>query len=914
MKIASNTLYLTVLLFFSSSSFSNDKYPIEFADFFIEHEDVIQITVAGSKSYVSIPSLITYDSFRLSSNKKLSLRFREYLKKESLKSVEIEKIVSTLTAGVVANPGCNKSLDQCIPIDVENVAEYVFDFDHKVLKIFVSSEMLEKKAVTKKYHNNRNDHKATILSSSLSGYIGENNHGSLTLSNDFIAGLTYGHISTETQYSTSGSNFDVYEANYQLEIENIKGIIGYQKYRSPSLNSTDFLNNNLELSGYSVTLGSSDNLLVGKNNASKTLNFFSPTGGRLEIKQNERVLVSRNIESGQQSIGYDEFPTGIYNVTISVTQGNSVSVFEVRQVVNTSQFDLAVKDWDYQVQLGYLDTDVSKLNLGVDISGDPVKSVEFEESSRYFGRASSTYRIEENLMVGTGVTGNNDDIQLQVATKLAVGDWGYGEVTLSHLNSGGYSQYASLKVSPFFASYSQNDFDVEESNLAHLLYGKQSTTEWSLGVSGNILGGNAYLNYLSITGEDEFSDYQSESLSASWSKFAFGGTLSLSANYSLNDNYDNQWSAHLMWTVNFNDNTHGSFSTLVNDSGYSDTKSVLTYSKQLDEASVSSSAGVTLGGDGVESELSLNVNGTSSYARYGAYGYLTDSGEYSLSGNFSTTQVLSKKGIMSTPNKGKSFIGIAPEWSENKEDTTDSELTYYISSDNGFQRKSDVSTKMKELIRLPEYTETELELDGDLTNVEIDKGSIAGFSLPGTLFVLDSKLTALESQMFVVSDVNGQPLDQLRCFGPGCKDVERLTDDGVFRVNYRDRMPFALVSNKKMCVFDIGAIGSRYIHAYCLPGLENPYAMDSAEDNSKSRSVGDLRLMGRYEFNAESAKLIERLEDISINPRVIKVGRARYIYIPSYTKYTVEQQMLLDSLEVYAMHDDTKNDKSFSVR
>ncbi|WP_230842058.1 hypothetical protein, partial [Vibrio harveyi] len=61
MKIASNTLYLTVLLFFSSSSFSNDKYPIEFADFFIEHEDVIQITVAGSKSYVSIPSLITYD-------------------------------------------------------------------------------------------------------------------------------------------------------------------------------------------------------------------------------------------------------------------------------------------------------------------------------------------------------------------------------------------------------------------------------------------------------------------------------------------------------------------------------------------------------------------------------------------------------------------------------------------------------------------------------------------------------------------------------------------------------------------------------------------------------------------------------------------------------------------------------------
>ncbi len=72
----------------------------------------------------------------------------------------------------------------------------------------------------------------------------------------------------------------------------------------------------------------------------KLLISFSPTGGRLEIKQNERVLVSRNIESTQQSIGYDEFPTGIYNVTISVTQGNSVSVFEVRQVVNTSQFDL----------------------------------------------------------------------------------------------------------------------------------------------------------------------------------------------------------------------------------------------------------------------------------------------------------------------------------------------------------------------------------------------------------------------------------------------------------------------------------------------------------------------------------------------------------------------------------------------
>ncbi len=101
-------------------------------------------SLAAKAMYLFL-SLITYDSFRLSSNKKLSLRFREYLKKESLKSVEIEKIVSTLTAGVVANPGCNKSLDQCIPIDVENVAEYVFDFDHKVLKIFVSSEMLEKR-------------------------------------------------------------------------------------------------------------------------------------------------------------------------------------------------------------------------------------------------------------------------------------------------------------------------------------------------------------------------------------------------------------------------------------------------------------------------------------------------------------------------------------------------------------------------------------------------------------------------------------------------------------------------------------------------------------------------------------------------------------------------------------------------
>ncbi len=90
--------------------------------------------------------------------------------------------------------------------------------------------------------------------------------------------------------------------------------------------------------------------------------------------------------------------------------------------------------------------------------------------------------------------------------------------------------------------------------------------------------------------------------------------------------------------------------------------------------------------------------------------------------------------------------------------------------------------------------------------------------------------------------------------------------------------------------------------------LKTPYAMDSAEDVfEKADSVGDLRLIGRYEFNAESAKLIERLEDISIDPRVIGVGRARLIFmIPSYTKYTVDNKCYSIARKSMQYDDDTK--------
>ncbi|WP_425669755.1 TcfC E-set like domain-containing protein [Vibrio owensii] len=915
MKLTLNSLYLSVLMAMTPSVLASEAYPIEFADFFIEHEDIIQVTIVGAKEYVAVPSLVTYDSFRLKSkDEEIQSSVRQYLKRESLKSAEIDKILASLTVGVEANPGCDKALDQCVPADVVGAAEYVFDFDNKVLKIFVSSDMLEKQVSTKKYHGNRNDNQAVILSTDVSGFLGESSNSSVTVSNDLIAGLTYGHITAETQYSTSDSEFDVYEANYHLERDNVKGVVGYQQYRNPTLNSADFLGNGMDLSGYSLTVGSSDNLVVGKNSALRTLNFFSTTSGRLEIKQNERVLVSRNIEAGQQSVGYDELPTGIYNVTITVTQGDNVSVSEVRQVVNTSRFDLAVKDWDYQVQAGYLDTEVSKYDFGLDISGYPIKSPEVEDSSRYFGRASSTYRIQENLMVGAGVTANNDDTHLQAALKLALSDWAEGEVTLSQFASGGNAQYASLTVAPFFVSYNTNDFDVKESSLAHLLYGEQATTEWNLGVSGELFGGSAYLNYLSIEGTDDFNRFHSENLSASWSKMAFGGVLSLNANYALNDDYGDQWTTNLMWTVHFNDNTYGSFTGSVNGDGYSETRSALTYSEQLENGSISSTAGVTLGENGVESELSVSANGESSYARYGGYGYLTDSGSYSISGNLSTTQVFTEHGVMSTPDKGESYISIAPEWKGKRDKDADSHISYYMSSDNGYKRKSDFSGKESELIRLTKYTETELDLDGDMANIEIEKGSMEGFSLPGSVFVLDSTLIALQSQMFVVSDINDQPLDQLRCFGPGCKTVERLSDDGVFRVNYRDQTPFALVSDKKMCVFDIDAVGSHYVHAYCLPGLENPYAMESGENGIEKGETEDLMLIGRYEFNAESAKLIERLGDVNLNSKVIQVGKASYIYISAYTDFTTEQQMLLDGLKVYAMHDNANNDNLFSAR
>lgn len=891
----------SLLITMSFASYANDRYPLEFADFFTEKKETVEVAIAGEQKTSKIKGLVTYDSFKLIENKDNQRKLRSYLIERGLTEKSIDNIFSTLTQGIAANPGCQSLISVCIPEDKVGTAEYTFDFDKKLLKLFVSSDMLMVKNEKNEYHETIKENKALIVSSDL--YFSVNGQGQdyFNLNNNLVWGLPAGHISAETQYSQDNDDLDVYEAVYDVNVKNHRAIVGYQDQNQKALNSTDFLDYGLDLSGYAATLGTSKNLLKGSNSTHQKINFYSPESGQLEVYRGDRVLVSRFVAQGQNVITYDELPYGIYNIVIKVKRGNEDVLTEERNVVNTKDFDLAVGDYDYRAQVGYLE-DINNKSARFDD--------EINDDSRYYGRLSSTTRLNESLLLGGGVSVSQDDTQFQIGANWAFDERLTTQVNSSFFSSGAMNHFASVSYSPFFVSGTYTNTLGAEGDFAALLLDEKESTEWNVGVTGDFFGGTAYLSYYAANEKNETGEFENDSINANWSRDIFKGTLSINSSYMVYGEHQDSWSTNITWSMPLGEDTTSRTGMYFDEEGLEYSQSSVTYSKSYDDVNVSATAGAKIGQNNVESEVSASVNGHSRYLGYSTHGYASDTGERNLSGNLTTTQVISAQGVHSTYKRGKSFIALEPQVEGQLKD--DTVMSVNLSKDGSFSYRDNVSVGQNDLIELTPYSDMELELDADSYNVEIENNREKHFVRPGTFFPLNSKVIQLQSQIFVLNDMNGQPVKFVNCIGDGCKDVETLSEDGVFRVNYRNNQPFKLVSEKTLCVYDESLIGQSYIQAYCLGGLEETGSL--VNNHGSSNSTENLVYIGKYESVEEVETIVGQISKVGLKTKSIEVGSARYLYVNYTDRYTTAQRSLLESLEAYAILDTINVNELFSVR
>lgn len=902
-----NFLSFAMMSLFGVSTFTlaND-YPLEFADFFEQHVEEVDVVLIGSLRSKAISAQVSYDFFQLLSGGQSKKKLKEYLQSQRLTSSAISSIIEQLSKGIKANPGCDERLDVCVPKDIPGQAEFVFDFDMKQLRIFVSTEMLSFFAEQKEYVSPVNSHQALINWSNLYFYASDDSQ-TINWNNETSLGLPLGYIALDTRYhqSSDENEFDVFRAIYSYEKEAIRAVVGYQDQNAIALNSTDVLSYGANFSGFSASLGSSSNLFKGSQLVQQRLYFYASQGGQLEVYQGSRLLFSRVVSAGEQSVGYDQLPTGTYQVTIRLKQGEQILLEEQRLVVNNQSFRLPVSDWDYRLEVGKLDDERF-----------------LPAQNRSYARGLVSYRPLESLMASSGLLGNGEAAQALVGLNWSAYENIHAQYTLGQFFNGDQYQFAQLFFAPFsFSARTLAHNNLERpSDLTRLLYGEDDINEYSFSVSGNWIAGQTFINYSHFETVSPRTKSESDNVSLTWLHPLWGGGVSLNANYSLNQFDNESLSVGLSWRRQFGSELSSSSGITFDKNGLSQAQSSVTKSYRGDDWNASSTLGVrhyeqsnnTIG------EGLFSANGSNDFMRYEGFAYLSTDSGHSLSGSLSGTQIVTLQEAIATNKRSQSFVALEPHWNE-EGNNNPLKVNYVVTKNQDYWYRDVVEVGERRLVDLPIYTEVDFTLDVESKRVDASEVDGRLFTLPGTYHRINNEVTPILSQVFILNDMNGDPVRFVRCLGKGCGSVETLSDDGVFRLNFKRNRTFKLVSNRRMCVYDPDRIGERYIQAYCLPGL------DSSEGQLVRKEMPEtdipqledeqpLLYIGKYEMGEATEEILARLTKAGLTSKSINVGGERYVYVRYQDVYTSAQRALLETLDAYVILDPINTKQLFTSR
>lgn len=896
MKLLINILLWINLYFLSPFVLAAVQYPSEFSEFFSETELKIHVIVAGERLGQDIVATVNYESFSLQKESAGDLALREFLQQKGLKSSAIDKILSDAYAGILSDPECQKRLSHCILSTENGDPRYIFDFDGASLKIFVPATALNDAVDNREYEEAMNEANSLINWANLYAYTDLSGEQFLTLSNLTTLGLPLGYLTLDTQYKTEESELKVYTATYDAEYNNYRVQAGLNEYNF-SFNSTDVLNNGAQFAGYGLFLGSSKNLVKGKREALQRIYFFAPQNGQLEIYRDDRLIFNKVVNEGKQFVSYAELPGGVYEITILLKVAGQVVSTETRQVVNNNSFSLLTGEFDYVVGVGRIDDDTSDIDNELKYKGN-------------YAKAATSYRFNDHFIFSTGVTLDEDDQLYQVGGNFFFGDKLVIDYVASFFSDNETYQAANLSYAPFFVDFRDFNYDLSNPSvrLSSQLYGTNSYQDIGIGISGSLFDSSGYLRYslysfdMGWQSDERFSN-ERWMLTGGLSRQLSNGNISVNFDYFEDDDNQSELRTNISWTHNFEDNKSAQVSVNLDKDGFSYNTNTLRAEIDGERWYVNGATGITIDKDNeITGDVSATAVGDTDYVRANAYAYTSDQGVSTLSGSLSGTQIVTTNSVDLTKDKARSFVKINQNM-DLDEDSNAEDVKYTITKDGQYSHRADLGQKTK-IVKLDEYKHMELILDDSSNSVDIEQKRHQKFIHPGTFYQIEAKGASLQSQIIILEDFYGNPVQQVQCVGDGCVNIETLSDDGVIRVNYRKSLPYRLVSRKGLCIFDEQNLDN-YSYGYCLPGLETSKEQANWRLSSnllKNNDYSELLIyLGKFQKGQEASNITDRLTSLDIAFKNIDVANDVYIYIIQDKEFSQAQRTLLQDLDAYVL-------------
>ncbi|CAH7151555.1 TcfC domain-containing protein [Vibrio chagasii] len=881
---------LSTLFFTSHHVFSNEDYPVGFRTFFTESEARVSVTLGDIQHAQDITAFVTYDRIKVVKDDEGYRGLLQYLTVANVRNDVASQILYDLSEGVTTDKECQGRFSSCL-VSVGEKAKYVFDYDASVLRVILPNNALANDISEEDFASPISEHYGVIHWMNL--YANTNLEGDdyVTLSNDLTAGLPLGYLNVVTQYN-SEQEFEMYQALYRAELGNETRLqFGKSRY-DVTFNATDFLSNHAHLSGYSLYLASSRQLFKGNRQDYQRVYFYAPQAGQIEVYRGNQLLFNRLVTQGAQYISYADLPRGAYQLNLVLNVSGTQVLNEVRQVVNNNQYTLSEQELDYVLGLGRWDK-------------------ETVPEQDYYLRSLASYRADDQWLLSAGTTTTNDEQYYQLGGQYYFGSDVEANYSLGWFSKGGTFQLGRVSYAPFFLDYRALNPHNDKSRLSENLYGPYRYNDLGIGVSGQILGGNGYLRASRYESKKSLSTATRQNmLYGGWSTALFSGIVDISAQYTQQKGVNDNYSIVVSWSLPLDDTFSVSSLVSFNQDDELENHNYLSMNHHAERWSGYASVGAKISSKNTMStDITGTVSGSTDWFKGNSYLYLDDERRKAFSGWISGTQAFGKEGVLFSPERGNAFLQIKKSESQ-LNDTSSHSLKSYLSYSNRLAKS--FSLDQEYVLALKDFQSFSLKIDESGYPIEIANKQQQGFVYPGDVRFFDTQVSNLSSLLLVLDDLEGKPIPEVRCEGPGCIAVEPVSDDGVFRVSYRAEKAFDIVSRQGMCIYETD-ISLNAAKGYCLPGLEwLPIHSSLVAAKPVSEHVLDESswlFLGRFD-RKDGKELLDYLQPIQGTLVHRIVGDSLYLYVKQLQLLTQKQREKLSDFQAILLENDYNLDIS----
>ncbi|HIF9110382.1 TPA: TcfC E-set like domain-containing protein [Photobacterium damselae] len=780
-----NKIIVGCLILSSQFVYSATDIPEGFENFYnLKKENIIVESPLGKK--IAIDVEMSYEKIKI--NDSDIVKINKILSDDGIKN----KIITQIS-GAFSNSDnylhCSNVYECQIPSD-KSPFYYLYDYDKKIVKIFVNREFFLKSASEKKYAQ-VDSHDFSLISNVNGTFYGASDtdySGSLDVDN--IASIKYGYLIGDFNFSSDSS---ISELSYNIDFKNNSFSAGYYEYGADhNYNALDSLVPTASNDEISALVSSSDKLLVGSKRDYKRFYFNMPKKGYVEIYKNNKKIMVKEFSPGQQYLGYDELPLGRYNITLKIIVDGKIESTIEDMIYNLNE-SFTEDEFQYSVKAGRI------LNDGG-----------YDDSN--YVQMSGLYGLSDNIAAFASINIGKENIYPLLGLFLEF-EYVIIDAKTSLWDSGNYTDiYSSL--GDFSINYQKLSYD-DINDVDDLSYGFFGDNNYeNINITYNrylslsyIPDGNIYASYMKNLQESEHiqTKYSTSTLGYRFTK----NRNSYSLNFTQNDFKDyNDYVFEFNVDVDLGDKFSASSSFYNNNSDLS-LRNRLNYDviNNGDDSLSLSLWNELFENDKSTAGVELFANHRDQYQNVMANLSSSSNGK-NLFVNYDTNVIFTPNDVYQTNDESDSYMVINID--DNNTDYGNYQLIenykYYIQGSVN-ENHGIISTKAN--------NQYDISFDSESSQYENTGDKIGSYySHPGSVKEISPNFNKVKSFLVAFEDINGEAVKEIECKGDGCSSFSDV-GDGVFALNVKSGIPFSIYHDDSICMMD----SKNVTKGICLPKI-----------------------------------------------------------------------------------------------